>query len=192
MHSTGVWPSNKGPYRLYDQVQQKVLHSRDVRFNENEKDSGVSTKDDEGHSVVLDLSCDPESEAPTANNTHDEDAAEPVLRRSTRERHPPSYYGMERSYLSIHGEPVSIKEATTCPDSSKWIEAMETEMKSLKDNDVWELVDLPTGKKAIRSKWVYKVKTGADGSIEHFKARLFAQGFTQNMEPTMMRRFAPW
>ena len=52
-------------------------------------------------------------------------------------------------------------------------------MKSLKANDVWELVDLPAEKKAVGSKWVYKVKTRADGSIERHKTRLVAQGFTQ-------------
>ena len=43
---------------------------------------------------------------------------------------------------------------------------MEREMKSLKDNDVWERTAQPPGKKVIGSKWVYKVKTGGDGSIE--------------------------
>ena len=79
----------------------------------------------------------------------------------------------------IHCEPMSIEEATTCPDNSEWMQAMEAEMKSLKANDVWELVNLPTAKKAVGSKWVYKVKTGVDGSIERYKARLVAQGFTQ-------------
>ena len=67
-------------------------------------------------------------------------------------------------------------DLTSCPDSLEWMQAMEAEMKSLKVNDVRELVDLPA---AVGSKRVYKVKTGADGSIERHKARLVAQGFTQ-------------
>jgi hypothetical protein len=49
---------------------------------------------------------------------------------------------------------------------------MDREMKALQENETWELVDLPQGKRAISNKWVYKVKTNADGSIDKFKARL--------------------
>ena len=40
-------------------------------------------------------------------------------------------------------------------------------------------MELPPGRKKVGSKWVYKLKTGADGKIERYKARLVAQGFTQ-------------
>ncbi|KAL0286173.1 UNVERIFIED_CONTAM: Retrovirus-related Pol polyprotein from transposon TNT 1-94 [Sesamum calycinum] len=46
-------------------------------------------------------------------------------------------------------------------------------------NNVWELVDLPTGRKTIGNKWVLKVKRKADGSIDKFKARLVAKSYTQ-------------
>ena len=175
-------------YRLYD----KVLYSRDVQFNKNEKNSEVVTSNDTDHHLILDFSSDPDSEAPTENNNPENSAAEPVLRRSSRERHRPNYYGVQWSHLSaIQSEPVSIEEATNCPDSSKWIQAMETEMKSLKDNDVWKLVDLPPGKKAIGSKWVYKVKKGADGSTERYKARLVAQGFTKKYGTDYDQTFCP-
>ena len=68
---------------------------------------------------------------------------------------------------------------------------METEMKSLKENDVWELVELPKGKKKVGSKWVYKVKTGADGSVERYKARLVAQGYTQKFGTDYDETFSP-
>ena len=56
---------------------------------------------------------------------------------------------------------------------------MEQELKSLKENKVWELVELPKDRKIIGSKWVYKLKSGPDGSIERYKARLVAQGFSE-------------
>ena len=150
----GYGQERKG-YRLYDPTRQKIMHSRDVRLNENERDEGIVTSDGVDRQVVLDFSSDPEScaaptesdihngdVAPTESDTHNGDVAEPPLRRSTRERHEPNYYGREWSHLSeIRTEPMTIEEASTCPDSSKWIQAMETEMRSLKDNNVWELVD---------------------------------------------------
>ena len=187
----GYGQHTKG-YRLFDPIRRKVLYSRDVRFNENKKDDEVILNDDPTHHLILDFSNDCESEAPTESQTPHESAPEPVLRRSTRERQQPTYYGMERSHLSVfRNEPKSIEEAITCPESTKWLQAMETEMRSLKSNDVWELVELPAGKKAVGSKWVYKVKTGADGSLERYKARLVAQGFTQKYGSDYDETFCP-
>ena len=56
---------------------------------------------------------------------------------------------------------------------------MNTEMVSLKENNVWNLVEPPAGQKIVSCKWVYKIKTGADGSVQRYKARLVAQGSTQ-------------
>ena len=64
-------------------------------------------------------------------------------------------------------------------------------MRSLKDNDVWELVELPAERKAVGSKWVYKVNTGADGSVERYKARLVAQGFSQKYGTDYDETFCP-
>ena len=59
-------------------------------------------------------------------------------------------------------------------DAEEWAEACQYEMDALSKNDTWELVDLPPGRKAIKSKWVFKLKI--DG---RFRARLVAKGFTQ-------------
>lgn len=65
------------------------------------------------------------------------------------------------------------------PEKDHWIKAMQKEMDSLEENDVWELVKLPEGRKSVGSKWVFKTKMNADGRIERYKARLVAQGFSQ-------------
>ena len=57
--------------------------------------------------------------------------------------------------------------------------AMKEEMSSMDKNNVWELVDLPPGRKTIGNKWVLKVKRKADGSINRYNARLVAKGYTQ-------------
>lgn len=56
---------------------------------------------------------------------------------------------------------------------------MKDEIKALEDNETWEIMTLPKGKKAIGCKWIYKIKYKANGEIERFKARLVAKGFNQ-------------
>ena len=52
-------------------------------------------------------------------------------------------------------------------------------MESIRSNNVWELVDLPQGRKAIQNKWVLKIKHKVDGSIERYKTRLVTKGYTE-------------
>ena len=65
------------------------------------------------------------------------------------------------------------------PDQKQWKEAMEKEMESIEANKVWNLVNLPEGKKTIGCKWVFKNKTGPDGSVTRYKARRVAKGYSQ-------------
>jgi Reverse transcriptase (RNA-dependent DNA polymerase) len=64
-------------------------------------------------------------------------------------------------------------------NSSQWLEAMNDEMKSMKINEVWDLVELPVGVKPVGCKCVYKTKIDSQGNIETYKARLVAKRFTQ-------------
>ncbi|GKF78345.1 retrotransposon protein, putative, ty1-copia subclass, partial [Tanacetum coccineum] len=63
------------------------------------------------------------------------------------------------------GEPANYKAALLDPKSNKWINAMNVEMQSMRDNEVWELVDLPPNSKTVGHKWLFKKKTGMDGAI---------------------------
>ena len=56
---------------------------------------------------------------------------------------------------------------------------MKEELDALSKNHTWDLVTLPTGKSVVGCKWIYKIKTRFDGSIERYKVRLVAKGFTQ-------------
>jgi hypothetical protein len=56
---------------------------------------------------------------------------------------------------------------------------MTEEYQSIIKNDVWEIVPRPKSKDVISSKWLYKIKHGVDGSIEKYKARFVACGFSQ-------------
>ena len=55
----------------------------------------------------------------------------------------------------------------------------------------WDLVDLPPNKSVAGCKWVYKVKTHADGSIDRYKAQLVAKGFIQEYDIDYEETFAP-
>ena len=52
-------------------------------------------------------------------------------------------------------------------------------MASLDKNEAWDLVEFPTGRKPIGSKWVFKKKLNAEGKVEKYKARLVAKGYSQ-------------
>ena len=69
-----------------------------------------------------------------------------------------------------------MKEALSSQYAAKWRKTIETELKSLDKNQVYELFELPPRRKVIGSKWVFKRKHDADGNLEKYKARLVAQG----------------
>lgn len=88
-------------------------------------------------------------------------------------------------------EPKSFDEAMRCSDKAKWMEAMEEELKSIEENGTWELTRLPNGRKAVGSKWVFKLKLDESGNISKYKARLVAQGFSQKFGVDFDEVFAP-
>ncbi|CAI7921798.1 unnamed protein product, partial [Closterium sp. NIES-54] len=83
------------------------------------------------------------------------------------------------SPVEMPGEPATLKEALESSDAEEWKKAMESELKSIEENGTWELVELPEGRKAITSKWLFKIKSDADGKIERYKSRLVAKGYQQ-------------
>ena len=58
-------------------------------------------------------------------------------------------------------------------------------------NDVWDIVPRLEGKSVVYSKWIYKIKHAADGSIEKYKARFVARGFSQKEGIDYEETFAP-
>jgi hypothetical protein len=81
--------------------------------------------------------------------------------------------------IQIEGDPTSFEEAMRSAHSSKWLEAMEDEMRSMSTNRVWDLEEIPKGAKTVGCEWVYKTKCDCKGNIKRFKTRLMAKCFTQ-------------
>lgn len=114
----------------------------------------------------------------------------PVLRRSQRVREPSTRFNDFHYFstiLSLH-EPISYQEVCSNP---VWQQAMIEELQALDKIQTWDLIDLPLGKSAVKCKWVYKIKTRSDGTIDRYKARLVAKGFAQEHGIDYEETFAP-
>ena len=137
-------------------------------------------------------------ETPIVNEPHHEDIlvdsvvqhpqqgnVDITLRRSTRERRPAissDYVVYLQEYdidIGVDDDPITFSQAMGGNESTLWYNAMKDEMNSMANNQVWDLVELPKGAKAIGCKWVFKTKRDSSGNIERYKARLVAKGFTQ-------------
>jgi hypothetical protein len=98
---------------------------------------------------------------------------------------------VERATIAFLEEPQNIEEALTCENSKEWECAMQEEYDSLMANNKWTLEPLLGGRKPISCKWVFKIKEGANGEVERYKARLVARGFTQTYGVDYNETFAP-
>ena len=108
-----------------------------------------------------------------------------IPRRSNREKRgvPPikfiEMYLASAAEEEVKQSPKSVQEALEGKHGNKWQVAMDSEMNSLQDNGVFELVDRLVGRKVVKSKWVLRVKTNERGEVEKYKARVVAKGYSQ-------------
>ena len=169
---------NRKGYKLYNLATKKIVVSRDVVFNESEKndhaDEDVTSFERENYAQY----------EPLVSDTNEvENEIPPVIpnasSRPLRNRRAPNRFGEWTSICSEYPDPKSVDEAMDSPESEKWLQAMKKEMSSINENDVWDLVPAPTSSNIVGSKWVFKKKIGPNGDVESYKARLVAQGFSQ-------------
>jgi len=111
-----------------------------------------------GSDSTTDANVAEQVEAPMAR------AAPPQPRRSARLRQ------VRKLLLLDNDEPATYAKAMVDPDSVKWQEAMESEIESMGENQVWNLIDPPDGVKTLECKWIYKKKNDMDGNIHIHKA----------------------
>ncbi|KAG7528001.1 Reverse transcriptase RNA-dependent DNA polymerase [Arabidopsis thaliana x Arabidopsis arenosa] len=102
--------------------------------------------------------------------------------------HLPEEHQVYLSKVDQHWIPTTYEEAI---QHKVWRDAIEAERQAMINNHTWDEEDLPRGRKAVTSKWVFTIKYKSDGEIERYKARLVARGFTQKYGEDYLDTFAP-
>ena len=176
---------------MFDEQLGKTVISRDVQFDEcNSRMQQQILEDD-----VMEENGEDNSNTKNVNGVNpvgDKDSVPVPTRKSQRQRKSPDRYGEWVTTTVEESDcPKSHKEAVQHHHQSPWESAMKDEMNSMKTNDVWELVPRPPDRKVIGSKWIFKVKMDANGTIERYKARLVSQGCTQKYGTDYDETFSP-
>ncbi|GKB09485.1 retrotransposon protein, putative, ty1-copia subclass [Tanacetum coccineum] len=186
-------------YYFYFPPENKIVVARYAEFLEK----NLISQEVSGRAVELEEIQD-EDTSPSENTSEipmEVEGFEPPqeevvpVRRSARTHRAPDRLCLnvevEEHSLGDLNEPTNYKAAILDLESDKWLDAMNAEMQSMKDNQVWCLVDLPPNCKTVRSKWIFKKKTDMDGIVHTYKARLVAKGYTQTYGVDYEETFSP-
>ncbi|GJW70540.1 putative ribonuclease H-like domain-containing protein [Tanacetum coccineum] len=133
---------------------------------------------------------DPKSAVQTRSKVQTKSGAHALLshiQKQQRNNHKDQQHCLFACFLSQE-EPKKIAEAL---QDDSWVQAMQEELLQFKLQQVWVLVDLPHGMKVIGTKWVYRNKRDERGMVVRNKARLVAQGYTQEEGIDYDEVFAP-
>lgn len=175
----------------------------DENQSEEKDDENQSSEDDIGgtstpNATITAVNVDDETRniSPIDDKSKDPDFAtraqteEPAGPRVS-ERTKKQYVPFKVNYFALFTEPTTLKEARENKNADKWNQAMREELESHAANNTWTLVDLPRGRKTIKAKWVYKVKSSNITDEVRFKARLVAKGYSQRPGIDYSETYAP-
>ncbi|GKA01113.1 retrotransposon protein, putative, ty1-copia subclass [Tanacetum coccineum] len=172
----GCYPKETMGYYFYYPLKNKIFVSQHARFFENSfmlQKAGRShgllkmSGSDKGLKIIQE-----EDTQPSENTSEEHTEIAPT----------------EEYELGDFDKPPNYKAALAYPESDKWLKAMNMEMQSMKDNQVWILVELPPNGRIVGSKWIFKKKTDMDGNQasrswnKRFDEEIKKIGFTQNTD----------
>ncbi|GJV62867.1 retrotransposon protein, putative, ty1-copia subclass [Tanacetum coccineum] len=152
------YPKETIGYSFYYPLENKVLVAQNSKFLENSLITQEASGSLEDLEIIQKEDTHPSINTSSHHKEDDLEIDEPQsdiipIRRSTRTRHAPNrmclYIDAEEHELGDLGEPAKYKVSLLDPESDKWLNAMNVEIQSMKDNEVWDLVDLPPNGKTV-------------------------------------------
>jgi hypothetical protein len=211
------YPAGYKGYWVFNPALGKFFISRDVTFHEDVFPfKSLAQQPSFPTTVIPYPACEPHlpplAQTPTTAPPIVDPHPMVPLRRSTRVTQPPAYLQdfvhtvtypiqhhltydkLSTSYksfvcqVSTIVEPEFYHQAVKFPE---WQTAMAEELAALELNKTWTVEPLPAGKHPISCRWLYKIKFRPDGSIDRYKARLVARGFTQQAGIDFIDTFSP-
>ncbi|GJT86919.1 retrotransposon protein, putative, ty1-copia subclass [Tanacetum coccineum] len=194
------YPKETMGYSFYYPPENKVFVARNAEFFENDVIDHEASGSLEDLEIIQEEDTHPSLDASLNHEEDDQEIDEPQsdinpIRMSIRTRRSPDrmclYIDAEEHELGDLGKPDNYKVALLDPESDKWLNPMNVEMQSMKDNDVYELVELLPDAKTVGHKWFFKKKTDMDGAVHTYKACLVAKGFTQTPWIDYKETFSP-
>ncbi|KAK8933572.1 hypothetical protein KSP39_PZI015652 [Platanthera zijinensis] len=201
----GLSPHHKG-YRCYDPVTRRIRISRHVSFLEHEMFFSSTTPQPPPHSIPstaappLTLPLLPP--VPTCPRSH-------IAPPTSLPDHPPTEVSPPTTAPSP--APAPDTAPSDAPTASSHVDpalprrnparprhpllattiVLPVELQAFHRTHTWDLVPCPPGVTPVSCKWIFKIKTRPDGSIERHKARLVARGFSQEHDIDYDETFAP-
>jgi hypothetical protein len=158
-----------------------IMESRGATFFEIEFPMKATSSSSNHESIIShkhdNLIPDEQIEETHVQNPPEEN--DTVVTRKSKSQRVAKSFGDDYIVYLVDKTPTTIEEAFSSPDADSWKEAVRSEMESIMSNSTWEVVDHPYGCKPIGCKWVYKKNLMPDGTIERYKERLVAKGYTQ-------------
>ncbi|GKE94729.1 retrotransposon protein, putative, ty1-copia subclass [Tanacetum coccineum] len=160
------YPKETMGYYFYYPLENKIFVARNAEFFEN----SLMVQEASGSHGLLELSgsdeglelIQEEDTQPSKNTSEIHNEVAPI----------------EEYELGDLKEPPNYKAALSDLEFDKWLEAVNIEMQSMKDNQVWVLDDLPPNGQTVGSEWLFKKNTDMDGNVHTFKAHLVIKGYT--------------
>ncbi|GJT55625.1 retrotransposon protein, putative, ty1-copia subclass [Tanacetum coccineum] len=165
------YPKETMGYSFYYPPENKVFFAQNAEFFKNSLITQEASGSLEDLEIIQEEDTHPSIDTSLHHDEDDQEIDEPQsdsnpIRKSTKTRRAPNrmclHIDAEEHELGDLGEPANYKSALLDPEFKKWLDAMNVEMQSMKDNDIWDLVDLPPNGKTIGRKWLFKKKIDMD------------------------------